>query len=252
MTDASATFSLVLVAFLGLLLGSLVVRRRRTPLDLRRIPAYNRLIRVVNEAVESDQAVHYSFGASSVGTESTVAAFVSSGLMQHMVSRTAFHQKSPLISLSDPMTLALANDTLRRAYGSRGQLDSLQRTAVAWYPQGERSVVFAAAAAGYGASQDVAAHVMSGVLGAELAFFTEVGLRREQQVIAHSTALDGQAVAHVMADTHIIGEELFAVDAYLDPRNDLYVGSLIALDTLRWTVIIFGILLGVLLNAVNS
>ena len=150
-----------------------------------------------------------------------------------------------------PVTLAFAADTLRRAYLARDNLAALRPAAAAWFPQGERSLVFAAGAATYATSSGAGNHILMGTFGPELALLAEAGIRRKQSVLAHSATLDGQAVAYAISSSTLIGEELFVGGAYLDRGDAARTGSLIALDVLRWGVIIFGILLGILMNAVD-
>lgn len=251
MNEGLLTWVIVLAAFGSLLLGSLIVRRRRTPLDLRPIEAYRVLPLSMDQAVEADRQPHFSLGSSAVGQETTVTALASADLMYYLVRRFSFTRQIPLVTLSDPITLALAGDTLRRAYLVRNNLEAYRSTAVAWFPHGARSMAYAAGASQMAVQAGVLNHILLGTFEAELAFFGEVGRRRDQPVIAHSTRLTGQAVAYAMADHTLIGEELFVGGAYLDRADTLRMGSLIALDTLRWGVIVFGILLGLLYNAVN-
>jgi hypothetical protein len=251
MTDAEITLLLVVpIAFASLLLGSLVVRRRQTPLDLREIEGYRILPLVMDESVENDRPVHFSLGTAGVGTGSTITALESTNLLYYLVRRMAFVQRVPLVTLSDPITLTVAADALRKAYLSRDNLSTYRMNAVAWYPQGERSLAFAAGAASFAASMDVSSHILLGQFGTELTYLGEASLRRDQRLVANSTTLEGQAIALAMSETPIVGEELFVGSAYLDRSSALYMGQLIALDVLRWLMIL-GILLAIVLNAVN-
>lgn len=251
MSDATLTWALLLIAFVSLLAGSTLVRRRRTPLDLRPIGGYQVLPLAIDEAVESDRPLHFSLGASAIGGDSTPTLLAATEIIYHLVTRLSFGRRLPLVTLSDPMTLAVASDTLRKAYALRNNLEAYRSRAVAWYPQGERSLAFAAGIASHAADINVSSHILLGNFGAEMAYVGESNIRRDVHLIANSTTLEGQAVAYAMGEQMIIGEELFVGSAYLDRDNPLHMGSLIAQDTLRWLVIIFGILLGILLNTVD-
>jgi len=251
MTDAQITLLIIGAAFVSMLLGTTIVRRRRTPLDLRVIPGYAILPVTIDEAVESDHLPHFSPGTSSVGDGSTMAALASADLMYYLVRRLSFERRLPLVTLSDPITLAVAADTLRKAYLARDNLETYRPNAVAWFPQGEGSLAFAAGAASLATDMDVSSHILTGRFGSEIALIGDASMRRNQRLIANSTTLEGQAVAFVMSDNAIIGEELFVSNAYMDRDSSLAMGSLITLDTLRWLVIIFGILLGILSNGLK-
>jgi hypothetical protein len=79
--------------------------------------------------------------------------------------------------------------------------------------------------------------VLLGRFGFEIALLGEGALRHDQALIAHSDLVEGQAVAFAQADHLLIGEELYAGAAYLGGRP-LERGGLIALDVLRWLVIL--------------
>lgn len=252
MNEALLTWAIVLLAFGSFLIGTQIVRRRRTRLDLRPIKGYQALPLLIDESVESDLPPHFSLGTSGVGQTSTVTALASADVMYYLVRRYSFGRQVPLVTLSDPMTAAIAGDTLRQAYIARDNLDVYrQRLTVAWFPQGERSLAFAAGAAAFAKDREAANHILIGRFGVELAFFAESIQRKNQKLIANSTDLEGQAVAFVMADDVVIGEELFVGGLYLNRPDTIRESSLIAQDVLRWSVIIFGILLGILLNAVE-
>jgi hypothetical protein len=251
MTDAQITLLVIVpIAFIGMLFGSMISRRRQTPLVIRPIEGYRLMPLMVDESVESDRPLHFSFGASALGQESTLAAIESANIIYFMVRRMAFGRQLPLVTLADPMTLAVASDTLRKAFLARNNLEAFRINTIAWYPQGERSMAFAAGVASHMADVNVSGSILLGQFGAELAILGETSLRRNLQWVANSTTLEGQAVAFAMSDTPIVGEELFVGSAYIDPSNPLYMGTLIALDVLRWTVIL-GILLAIVLNAVD-
>lgn len=250
MSDAEVTFLILPFVFLSVLIGSTLVRGRRTPLDIRPIQGYQILSALIDEGVESNRLPHFSLGTAIIGQESTVAALAAANALYPLFKRLSFQKRLPLVTLSDPITLAIAADTLRKAYLYRNNAVAFRPDAVAWYPIGERSVTFAAGAAAHSTDLDVANHILLGQFGAELAYFAEAGRRRDQKILAHSTRLEGQAIAFVMADYHIIGEELFVSDAYANPHDPLAMGSLIALDFLRWASIVI-IVLAVILNIVR-
>lgn len=250
-SEAGLTLIILGGAFAILLFSSLVVRRRRTPLEFRPIEGYQVLPLAIDEAVESDRPVHFAFGSSAVGQATTLHALAANELTYHLVMRLSFERRLPLITLSDPITLAIASDMLRQAYAARDNLPAFRPTAAVWFPQGERSLAYAAGAASLAIDGNAASQVALGQFGAEIAFLGEASMRRNVRFIANATTVEGQAVAFAMSETPIIGEELFVGSAYLHRERVLNTGSVLVMDALRWGIIIFGILLGILLNAVD-
>jgi hypothetical protein len=227
-------------------MGAGIAFARRRQIPLRPIPAYMILPTLTASALESDTRTHFSLGSSSLGDMSTLSTLASSEILYRVTSRLAVGEQIPLVTLSASMTLPLAQDTLRRAYEFRQRLDHYHSTAAAWFPQGQRSVAFAAGAASLAADADVTDSILLGRYGIEIALLGESALRHDQHLIAHSDLIEGQAVAFAQADHLLIGEELYAGTAYLNSRP-FDVGSVIAMDILRWLVI-----LAILLTALQA
>lgn len=237
---SALTLLFLLLTFALLTLGAQVLRRqRRWQFSLRRIAAYQAMPVVVGEAVESERPIHVSFGGSGLGAESTVSALAVADLLYPLAERLAVATHPPIVSLSDPTALGLAQGTLRRAYEMRRNLESFRSTAARWYPQGPRSLAFAAGVAGALADEDANMSAVAGRFGPELAFIGETAARYDQMLFAQSDQLDGQAVAWVMSEAPLIGEELYVAGAYLPRRPTvLHMSQLLAMDTLRLLVIV--------------
>ncbi len=244
MDNRELTWAVLTIAIAATLIGRMIARHRT--LSLRRIPAYVVLPEMAADAVESDYQIHFSLGSSGVGQLSTVAALASAELVYRLTQRLAIARHSPIITLSDPVTLPLAHDTLRRAYEYRQRLDSYHTTAAIWFPQGARSLAFAAGASSLAADIDASSNVLLGRFGVETALLGESSLRHDQALIVHSDHLQGQAIAYAQADHVLLGEELYAGAAYMHGRA-VDMGTVIAMDFLRWLVI-----LGILAAALQA
>jgi hypothetical protein len=231
---ATATESLIvyLLLFIGVaatLIGSVLARR----IALRPIDGYSAMPLSVGEAVESDRAVHVSLGSSAIREESTLTALASAEVLYHIAERSAVGDRPTFVTLSDPVTLGIAQDTLRRAYKARARLDRYRPSLARWYPQGPRSFAFAAGAGLSAVDEKASVHIVIGRFGAEMALLTENVIRTDGTLITHSDRIEGQAVAYALSDTPLIGEELFAGGAYLG-RTPLLIGGVAALDVLRY------------------
>src|SRR5690606_52204 len=140
MTDSELIISLLTIAFSATLIGALIARR--VPVRLRPIRAYDAMPQIAANAVESGQRVHFSLGSSAVGEQSTVSALASSEIVYQIADHLVVSPYPPLITLSHPATLPLAQDTLRRAYETRLRTEAFHTTQAAWYPLGLRSLAF--------------------------------------------------------------------------------------------------------------
>lgn len=244
MNNSGLTLIFLMIAFVAMVAGMSIARRRR--IVLRPIPAYVVLPELSADAVESNYLVHFSMGSSAIGETSTLSALAATEVIYRMSERLAVSRQTPLLTLSHPLTLPLAQDTLRRAFEYRQQQLHYRTSAAAWFPQGPRSLAFAAGAASLAADANVTSTVALGQFGIELVLLGESALRTDQDLLAHSDLLEGQAVAFVQAKQALIGEELYVGPAYMGGKP-LELSGAIALDVLRWLVI-----LGILVIALQA
>jgi hypothetical protein len=236
---------IILITLVALGVGSIVNRRRQTPVALRPIAAYEALPMQIGAAIEANRPVHTSLGSAGIGSTSTALAIASAELFYHVVERASISTVAPILTVSDPTTIPLAYTTLRRAYNTRGLIYRYEASGVRWFPAGTRSLAFAAALTATIADDNVGANVLVGSFGPELALIADAAYRRNQPLIAASDQLEGQAVAYALADQPLIGEQLFTAGAYLSDGR-AQVGTVVVLDTLRWLLIIVMIALAIL------
>lgn len=213
------------------------VRRRKDIFTLRDIPAYSLLPITAGEAIEANRPMHISLGSAGIGGPNTLLALASAELFYQMAQRTSIGATPPILTLSDSSALPLGQDMLRRAYQSRDLLDRYRASSVRWYPAGGRSLAFAAALTSLVGNDRVAGNVLAGSYGPELALISDAVIRRDQHLIATSDQLEGQAVALVMSEQLLIGEEIFAAGAYLGQAASQIAG-VVTQDVLRWLLIL--------------
>ena len=232
--ESLLVYLLLIFGVLFTVVGALLSRQLR----LRAIPAYDALPNLIGFTVESGKAMHVSFGGSAIRDDSTLSALASAEMLYHITERSAIGDNPTLVTVSDPLTLSLAQDTLRRAYKSRQRLIKYRPLRAQWYPQGESSLAFAAGAGLSLTDEQVSTNYMIGRFGAELALLAENALRTDQTLIAQSDRIEGQAVAYMISPTPLIGEEMYMSGAYLDPRP-IMRGSALAIDGLRYLTVAF-------------
>lgn len=234
-------YVVILLALVITIVGTVLSRR----VQVRGLQAYRDMPRRVDEAMESNTAVHVSLGSSAVRDDSTLSAIAGAELLYHLAERASLADKPTVVTLSDPVTLSLAQDALRKAYMARGQAVKYHATLARWYPQGTHSLAFGAGAGLTTTDESASANVMIGRFGLELMLAAESSIRGDKSMIAQSDRVDGQAVAFAVSDTPLIGEELYAGAAYLDP-TPLHVGGVVAQDVLRYALVLLVIGLAIL------
>lgn len=214
---------------------------------VRALPSMDAVPGLIGQSIESGRPVHVSMGSAGVGGLETPAALASAALFYRVAERTATGSVAPLLTMSDATSLPLGYGTLRRAYAARGRIDRYELRAVRWFPEGTRSLAFAAGLTIMAGNERVSGSLLTGSYGSELALILFSAQRRRHLTIAGSNQLSGMAVAYAMADHALLGEEIYAAPAYLSastPAGDAgQRASLLTTDTLRW-LLIAGLLLG--------
>lgn len=236
MDDNTIEILATLALTVTLLVLALLSRRRRQPFVLRGIPAYDAMPGVIGRSIEADRPAHLSFGSAGLGGETTALAVASAELAYHLARRGAIGDTSPLLTLSSASALPLAQDSLRRAYQSRGSAARYNPLATRWFPEGPRSLGFAAGVSAMLGVEGVSGSVLSGSHGAEVALILLSGSRMNQPSIVGSDQLEGQAVAFAMSDHALLGDELFVAGPYLDETTDQSALP-VMIDVLRWALI---------------
>lgn len=234
----------ILILLVVLILVTIPVRRRPV---LRPIRAYDRMIGIVGQTVESDHPLHVSFGSAGIGGESTLIALTAAELAYQLVRRAAVGDHSPLLTVANPSALPLAQDTLRRAFHVGTVNTRHNPSAARWLPSNGRSLAFAAALSAMLSDEKIGGSVLVGTFGAELALVLVTSSRMNQPAIAVSDRIEGQAVAYALGEKALIGEEMFVSSAYLDDKASEARVAL-TLDMTRY-LLIAGMLVALLISA---
>jgi hypothetical protein len=244
---------MVLTNILGLLLvilavllmaGFAFVARQGFKPPLRQITGYDALARQDGQAVESGGRVHISLGSGGNNRDDTGTTLAGLAMLDYVADASSISDLSPVATTGDATTLPVMSDTIRRAYARKGvpeKFEPISARLVSLDPfsmaGGTTSLIV---------DDDVRANVLVGSFGAEMALPAEAGQRRRIPQVAGSDRLPGQAVAYVMADHPLIGEEMFVSRAYLTQEPSA-IAALAAQDILRW-IAIAAILVGSVLS----
>lgn len=239
MDATTQVFSILLIVIMAVVsvVVTQFVRRDRTRFPLRVIPAFNTLPDYVGLSIEANSPMHLAMGSSGMGGTSTLLSLAVAEFFYQIAQRASISDVAPILTLSNASSLPLAQDTLRRAFISRGRAARYGFTNARWYPTGSRSMAYAAAITALMNNNQPAANVFAGSFGIELGLMMEAGRRRNIPGMAVSDQLEGQAVAYAFSEHVLIGEEVFAAGAYLG-QNASQIAEQIALDILRWLLII--------------
>ncbi len=231
---------ILMLLFMRLIRGGLKVY-------LRHIPALDSLPYLVSRAVEGGKKIHVSLGTGGLIDSKTASTLAGLAVLDHLAERGCASGAAPHVTIADPLVLPAAQDSLRQAYSRAGrQRDFRPGQAEMVAPQ---PTIYALGASTYLHPDETAANLMIGSFGPEALLLAEPGAQRGITQVGGTD--DPQAMAMLIATTGdpIIGEEIYAVPAYLR-RKPSYLASLRAQDVMRIGVIAL-IIIAVLLRTLG-
>lgn len=201
---------------------------------LRSIPALNRLRRAIGLAVEDGTRLHVSIGKSSIFSATNASALVGLSTLERVAQLSLVSDRPPVATSGDGTLSILSQDTLRAAYRianvpeqydpDRGRLAGATPLS---YIAGTLPVI---------RDERVSTNILVGNFGPEIGLVADASDRQNTFTLATSDALAAQATLYATAEETLIGEELFALPAYLQ-AGTIYQASLSVQDVLRWVVI---------------
>jgi Domain of unknown function (DUF6754) len=197
------------------------LQARRQYTALRPIAGFEKIPMWVGQAIESNRPLHLSLGSAGIGDNTTILSLAGAELFYFIIQEATIGDVSPIITTTSTAAIPLGQDTLRRAYQSKNLSSRYQPSKARWYPQGQRSMAFAAALTGMMKVENPSAHVLVGSFGSELALILDEAHHQKQPTLAVSDQLEGQAIAFALAGDYLIGEEIFAAPGYVsdDPAD---------------------------------
>ncbi len=214
-------------------------KQKRSRIALRPIRAMQQLRRAIGLAVEDGSRLHVSIGESSIISHSNASALVGLSTLERIGTLSSVSDRPPVVTSGDGTLAVLSQDTLHAAYriaNASDQYDSTQARLAGptpfSYVAGALPVIY---------DERVSANILVGNFGPEAALLADAADREDVFTLAASDSFAAQAVFYATASEPLIGEELFAVPAYLQ-AGPMHQAGLRAQDILRWVIII--VLLG--------
>jgi len=235
--EPAAGAVLVLLAAGLMLWFSLFVRaskRGRSRTALRPIRSMQRLRRAIGLAVEDGSRLHVSIGKASIISSNNTSALIGLSTLERISTLSSVSDRPAVATSGDGTLTILSQDTTRAAYRISNVPEyydphqaRLAGPTPFSYIAGTLPVVY---------SERVSTHILVGNFGPEIGLLTDAVEREDAFVLAASDSFAAQAVIYASATEPLIGEELFAVPAYLQ-TGSMHQAGLRAQDVLRWLVI---------------
>lgn len=226
---------LIIILVSASLLFGITLWKRKSPANLREMPALTRLYRTLGLSIEDGTRLHISLGSGSLLDARGGSALAGLAMLRHIAERTSVSDKPSVASAGDPMLGLLTQDTLQSGYQAAGVEELYVPTT--GRVTGLSPFGYAAGAMNISQNENVSANIIIGHFGPEAALLAEASDRENIVMIGASDDLTGQSVLFANTQDAFIGEELFAAGAYLGAGAS-HVASLTVQDILRWVVIL--------------
>jgi hypothetical protein len=245
------TILLVLVVLVvvvaTLIYHSQLLRGRR--LSLRPLPALDVLRAALARGAETGRALHLSPGTGIVGSRSTTAETTVGLLAAERVASEAALNGAPILASSGDAVAHLAlRGALRQAYSRAGQMQDYDAANVQLLAH-QDALAYAAGATTLYRRQRLEASQLFGSFGQEALLLTEDGSQQDLPQVAAATNIAALPVLYLSTQGTLIGEELFAAEAYL-ASTPAPQARLLTQDVLRTAVIVL-IICGLIYAAVQ-
>jgi hypothetical protein len=240
-----AVVLLLIFAFLFFYFWSLWYRRGRLAgLVPRALPPLERLRAYLRRAAEMGESVHISPGAGALHERNSVAETLAGLEFTRGVAGEALSLGVPVqATANDAVVSLVAGTAVEAGLQAAGRPASLAAEATMIAQQ--NSAAYAAGVMEILARPEVQGNVIVGALADELLLIGEVGAERCKFQLAGAARPTSAALLPLVTDDFLLGEEIYAVSAYMDPKPARLV-SLLAQDGIRMFVIVL-IILGVIL-----
>jgi hypothetical protein len=241
--DTRRTFLLAVV--LGMLVAMMVYlrRARRAPraMYVRRIPGIDAMEEAIGRSTEMGRPVLYIPGIEEIQDIQTVAGLL---VLGHVAEVAARYETEIRVACMFPLVMVIAEEIVQQGYANAGRPEAHRPQNVQFISS--EQFAFAAAVNGIIMREKPATNLFLGRFFAEALILAEAGFANGSIQIAGTAELSQLPFFIAACDYTIIGEELFAVSAYLsrDPRE---LSGLKATDLVKAVVVLL-VVTGALLN----
>jgi len=245
--DGSRTFMLTIVLGTLILLAVYYQRAKRSPkaIYVRRIPGIDAMEEAIGRSTEMGRPVLYVPGIEEIQDIQTVAGLV---ILGHVAEAAARYETEIRVTCMIPLVMVVAEEVVRQAFANAGRPDAHRPENVQFVSS--EQFAFTAGVNGIIMREKPATAIYMGRFYGESLVLAEAGFLNHSIQIAGTAELTQLPFFIAACDYTIIGEELFAVSAYLsrDPRQ---LSALKASDMVKLAVLAL-IVVGTILNAFGA
>lgn len=223
-------------------------QRGRSRFVLRPLRPMQHLRRAIGLAVEDGTRLHITLGKASIISPLNASALVGLIALERIGILSSISDRPPVATSGDGTLALLSQDALRASYRISNALEQYDPAQARLTGPTPFSYIVGALPIVH--DERISANIMVGNFGPEVALLTEAAERENAFNLAASDAFTAQAVIYASAQEPLIGEELFAIPAYLQ-AGAIQQASLRVQDVLRW-VIAGALIIGAVFTFIQS
>jgi hypothetical protein len=233
----------LLVLSTGMLLIFTRPNKKRAPTSLREIEAITSLRRILGGAMEQGTRVHFGLGRAHPSDPNYASTLAGLDTLESITRSTLTADQTPVATSGDGTTSLLGEDTVRGVYRRDSTIDRVPggNSLLA----GVTPLAYAAGSQPVISSPDTGANLFLGHFGVESGLLIPDEPAVDKEFFGGSDSIPAQSVFYAASENTLLGEEAFALPAYLDEKRP-YLASLMVQDLLR-LIVVFGLLVGVIL-----
>lgn len=213
------------------------MRRRTQPMALRSFEALDVVRHALAHGAETGRALHISPGPGTIGGRGSTAETIAGLLLASRITgEAALTGTSVLASTGDATANLALRGTMRQAYQRAGLPQDFVPSNVLLLAQDD-PMAYAAGVTTIYNRQKLEASVLVGGFDQEFLLASEIGGQRGVPQLAGTTVTAAQPLVYLASDKALIGEEIYAAEAFLT-QSSIPVARLLVQDILRTVVIV--------------
>lgn len=226
-------FLMVLFAAGGTILFSIKKVRAKHPPVFRKIPAISKLRQAIGLSVEDGSCIHVSLGSADILDPNNTSTLVGLSSL-HRIGQLSSTSDLPPVSSSGNGSFALLSKDVLKAVSSETNTRELYDS-----DQGRLTGItpfsYAVGAMDIMHNPAIRANVLIGSFGPEAGLLSTTSEEKGSFTLAVSDSITAQSIFMATTKDVLIGEELYAIPAYL-AYSPVHQASLRIEDILRWLV----------------
>jgi hypothetical protein len=238
---------LIIITF-ALLFSSIIIKRSGKFPGFRRIATISKFKRSIGRSIEDGTRIHVSLGNASLTQPASSSAFISLKTLRQIGELSSNSDNPPVATSGDGALALLSQDTLHDVARQTHTLELFQSEN--GHLAGVTPLTNMAGALQIINDKEVHTNVLIGNFGSEAGFLSTASQKKGSLTIAASDSLTAQATFFATVEQPLIGEELFAIPAYL--HNEPMLSASLRIQDMLRGLIVLSLLVGALLKIMGA